>query len=303
MTERSAKTEAKKHTQDRINRGKRTYIAALGRLTGNALREQDRTGRTPKHLHLLDRALSPKTKLPPLSPDAYRQIAKVMEQTMFWHGTGRYQYRDGKVIDVLDYIATHRKLQPGPDPFEVSGPMHSLSLARARIYARAYADLHRNPDMPAERYGTSAFWSVVFLADYAVEAASEEGGLKRVIKRLQQSGKDEWHAKVNQQPLSVFSTFAVGSDIPGNYPIIFGVSSITPLPTSHAIALHEIRSGDPVQLDSQITHLEVPHAHITETNEVLSRHAIILPVYALEDFERYAATLPISRLMNHSTKS
>ncbi len=220
-----------------------------------------------------------------------------MEQTHYWHGTGRYQYRDGKVVDVLDYIARHGELQPGPDPFEVSGHMRSLSLARSRIYARAYADLHRDAAAPSERYGTSAFWSVAFLADYVLEAAHDEGGLRRVIKRLEQSGKDTWHAKVNQQPMSVFSTFAAGSDIPGNYPIIFGVHATETMHTSHAIAIHEVRSSKPVKL-TQVTHLEVPFTSIETTEEVLARYTISVPVYALEDFERHAATLPVSRLMN-----
>lgn len=286
-----------KYPTDRINRGKRTYIGALGRLTGNALREQTRTGRAPRRLHLLNKALSPKSQLPPLSPETREQVANVMRETAYWHGTGRFQYRKGKIVDVLDYIATHRELQPGPDPFDVLGHMQSLSLARARVYARAYADLHRSASIPAERYGTSAFWSIVFLSDYVLEAARDEGGLRKVVKRLQHSGKDEWHAKVNQQSLSVFSSFAAGSDISGNYPILFGVCTATALPTSRAIAIHEIRSGEPVRLDSQVTHLEVPRAHIAETQEVLYKHAIDVPVYALEDFERYAATLSVSQLM------
>lgn len=280
-----------------MNRIQRTYIGALGRLMGNALREQARTGRSPRRLRVLDKALSPKSRLPLLAATTYKHIAKVMEQTTYWHGTGRYQYRVGKVVDVLDYIATHRELQPALDPFEVSGQMQSISFARARIYARAYADIHRDPGVLAERYGTSAFWSVVFLADYVLEAARDEGGLRRVIQRLQQNGKDEWHAKVNQQPLSVFSTFAAGSDIPGNYPILFGVHAIAELPVSRAIAIHEARSAEPTKLDSQVTYLEVPRAYIKETEEVLAKHAIDLRVYALEDFEHYAATLPASQLM------
>jgi len=288
-----------KQATDRISRGKRIYLGALGRMMGNALREQGRTGRTPRRLHLLDRVLTPKTSPPyHLSAETHKQISKTMEQTNYWHGTGRYQYRDGKVADVLEYIASHRELQPSLDPFEVSGQMQSLSLARVRIYARAYADLHRNTAIPAERYGTSAFWSAAFLADYALEAARSEGGLRQVMKRLQQNGKDEWHAKVNQRPLSVFSTFAAGSDIPGNYPILFGVHTVSELPTSPAIAIHEVRTGEPVKLDSQVTHVEVPRAYIEETEKVLAGHAIALPVYALEDFEQYAAMLPTSRLMS-----
>lgn len=290
---------SEQYPSEKLNRCERTYIGALGRLTGNAIRNQANTGRTLRRLRLLDKMLAPKTlTLPLLPPRKHEQVAKVMEQTDYWHGTGRYQYRNGKVVDILDYIARHKELQPGSDPFEVSGHMKSLSLARSRIYARTYADLHRDAALPLDRYGTSAFWSVVFLADYVLEAARDEGGLRQVIKRLERNGKDEWHAKVNRQPLSVFATFATGSDIAGNYPIIFGVHDVETLPTSRAIAIHEVRSGDAVKLDRQVTHLEAPRINIKETEEILAKHAVDIPVYVIEDFERYAATLPASRLMS-----
>ena len=284
---------------DNVTRIRRVYIGAVSRFIGTALREQERTGLSPHRLRILDWLIAPKTlPVTSLDPETNRHISEALERSIYWHGTGRYQYQDGVVVDVLGRIAQHRELRPAPDPFDASGQMNSISLARARIYARAYADLHRNATAPSERYGSSVFWSVVFLSDSVLEAAREEGSLRRVIKRLEQSGKDEWHTKVNGQPLSVFASFAVGSDIPGNYPMLFGLSSAVGLPISRALALHEVRSGKPISLDSQITYLEVPRSHIAETKALLVAHNLALPVYALEDFERHFATMPVSVLMS-----
>lgn len=225
------------------DKGQRILIGIASRLTNNAVRQYERSGMTPRRLRMLDRAILSRrlSQLPPPSPELRARIDAMAKQTKYWHGTGRYQYRDGQVIDVLKYIVQHRELRPSRDPFDILGHTNSVSLAYARIYARAYADLHRNATVRAERHGSSAFWSVFFLADYALEAAHEEGGLSRVIQRLSESGKDEWHGKINRQQLSVFASFATGSDIDGNYPILFGVRDVDALPTSHAIAIHEVR--------------------------------------------------------------
>jgi len=56
-------------------------------------------------------------------------------QTYLWHGTGRYQYRDGEIIDVLAKIVNTGGLVPSEDSFDPMGPTKSVSTSPVRIYA------------------------------------------------------------------------------------------------------------------------------------------------------------------------
>lgn len=274
---------------------------AMGRVAGNALRKYGGTGTKPRVLRAIDHVVSPRiSTLEPLAPEEHHEIEGMIAKTKLWHGTGRYQYRDGSPIDVLEGIVKQGSLQPHADPFDTTGPMQTVSLARSRIYSRAYADMHLNrSESQPERHGSALFWANAFLGDFALESAKEEGGLRKAGDHLKANGSREWHSKITKDKLSVLGSFRLGSDIPGNYPILFGVADAQPVQTSRAIATHEVRSGDPIDVDTQITHVEVPEEMIPQTRVIFERYGRAdIPILAIEDFERYAAALPVSELMS-----
>lgn len=230
------------------------------------------------------------------SPAIRMQYADVSH----WHGTGRYQYSSDGRIDVLDSIAATGKLLPNYDAFDLTRPMTSVSLARARIYGRAYADMHgRGADEP-ERYGSSLFWASAFLGSIAVEAAMEAkvwwpSGYHRMMKHLEEADALEWYKKVTRATTpTILDMYKHGSDIEENYPVLFGIRDVEPTQVGKAVALHEVRTEQPIDLSTDITHVEVPRKHLDDTRRLLGGIAIM----ALEDAEHHTAQYTFSEHMH-----
>jgi|GEM_PF-1274354 len=278
--------------------GKQAFFGALGHLTGRAMRRSHRLDRRAIPLWFFDVLLTRRfARLPKLSPEQQEQICSLLDQTEYWHGSGRFQYRGDDVIDLLQIVASSGTLEPQLDNFDAGGPMQSLSLAPARIYARAYADVHRTTKKSPGRYGNAAFWAAMYLGDSGLVAAQEVGSYRKAKRQVKASGSRTWHQKTTKTPTSLVGTFREGSDIPGNYPILYGVSGITLTKTSRAIAAHEVRTLSPILLAKHVTHIEVPRTYIPETSAFLHRYGRgNIPVVALEDFESYARTQPYSLL-------
>ncbi len=79
---------------------------------------------------------------PDIPTDKKKELQDIQKNTQYWHGTGRYQYRDGKKVDILKSIVNSGGLMPHVDDIDLVGKMNSISMAKSRIYARAYADMH-----------------------------------------------------------------------------------------------------------------------------------------------------------------
>jgi hypothetical protein len=216
----------------------------------------------------------------------------------YWHGTGRYQYAGDTIVDVLGSIARTRMLLPSYDAFDLIRPMQSVSLARSRVYGRVYADMHGTGSKEKERYGSSLFWACAFLGDIAVEASLETRvwrptGYRRMMDHLFEANALQWYKKLTRASgNTVVNIYRDGSDIQGNYPVLFGVrrGSVTPSATSKAVSIHESRSECPIPLDHSIVHVEVPRDHVEETNRILGGVA----VKAIEDGERWSANFLFS---------
>lgn len=228
-----------------------------------------------------------------VTPETMEKVEVMSNQTEYWHGTGRYQYRDGEVIDVLKGMIEQGGLLPQRDDIDLVGPMDSVSLARSRTYARAYADMHQN-GKKGERHGSALLWSAAFIGPLALKIAQEEqlwrsGNRKRVKSHFAASNSANWYEKVRREPTGTLGIFAKGSDIEDNYPILIGVKKgvVTPTKTSKSIAVHETRSTERIIFNSQ-THFEVPESKIPETQAMLAEAGYEVPVMAIEDFEAYA---------------
>lgn len=222
------------------------------------------------------------------------------EDTSLWHGTGRFKYKDGEVKDVLASIADDGVISPSLDRFDFNGPMESISLARSRMYARAYADMFGEIPDDSDRYGSSLFWACAFLGSTAVEASIEmkvwrPSGYYEMMRHLGKAGVTEWYKKVTSlNDVNMVDVYSGVSDIENNYPILFGVRNVEGIPTSRAVAIHEVRTDRNLDLDSDITHVEVPHRNIEETRKILAGVAI----RAIEEGESYSSKYTFTEHMH-----
>lgn len=229
-----------------------------------------------------------------VSTGTIAKVERASKQTEYWHGTGRYQYRDGEVIDVLKGMIEQGGLLPHRDDIDLVGAMDSVSLARSRTYARAYADMHENGER-GKRNGSALLWAAAFIGPLALEIAKEgkvwrSENRQRIKEHFSASNSAKWHEKVRQEPTGTLGIFARGSDIQGNYPILFGIKegTVTPAKTSESVAVHEVRSTEPICF-SNLTHIEVPEIRVLETQAMLKEAGYEVPVMAIEDFEAYAS--------------
>lgn len=274
------------------------------------LRKQ-RTHR-PFDIVLIDtlmRSLLPRPDLKPFSPLERKQYESALNQTLYWHGTGRLQHsKDDKAVDVLARLLKQRGLRPFKDAFDVKhGEMLSTSVARQRMYARIYADMHvyKGADLK-KRYGSPRFWAYYFIMAINLHATRELGLWNPKTRREQHAawrkqGKEVWAAKVHQNPGEATGKFFNnGSDIPDNYPILIGIkrADYKLLKTADYVARYESRIGSPIPV-SAFTHLEVPASRVAEVASLLKKHGYgDVPVFPFEKCEQLYANQPFSALVS-----
>ena len=233
-------------------------------------------------------------------------LPKVKKSTLdytsspLWHGTGRYRYKDGEVVDILESISETGYILPNLDKFDINRPMVSISLAKSRMYARAYADMHGAGSHEINRYGGSLFWACSFLGSIALEASKETkvwkpSGYYKMLGHLAAADTIGWYENITHMvDPSVVSVYQNGSDIHDNYPVLFNVRGANPTETSKAVKLHEIRTEDVLDLVTDIDHIEVPLSRIDETKAIMPGVSI-LPI---EMGEEYCSSYTFSQHMH-----
>jgi hypothetical protein len=231
-----------------------------------------------------------------------KELQLVSANTEFWHGTGRFQYSGGKKVDVLESMLKAGGITPQHDDIDIVGDMQSISLSRSRLYSRAYADMHQHGPC-SERFGSSLFWAAAFIGPLGAKMAVGEKMWKkqnrdRVKAHFDSSNSANWSQKVRSEPTGTLGVFAMGSDIPGNYPVLFGIKtdSAEKSNTSEYIAIHETRASNQLGF-GDLTHIEVPEANLQETKTMLDSFNVNIPLYAIEDFEAYAAAQDFNSLI------
>ena len=261
-------------------------------------------------LDALMRILLVRPELTPFSSQGRRQYESVVSQTVYWHGTGRLQHdRNGGTIDVFIQLLQQRGLRPFEDIFDVKqGVMVSTSVARQRMYARIYGDMHAYKGANLkQRYGRPRFWAYYFIMAINLHAIKELGLWNPKVRKKQQAiwreqGKTLWMVKVvkNKVSDSIGQFFDEGSDIPDNYPIIIGLkrANYTLLKTAGYVARYESRIGNPISMNA-FSHLEVPASKIPEVTALLQRYGFgDLPVFAFEQCEQLYAEKHFSALVS-----
>jgi hypothetical protein len=231
--------------------------------------------------------------------------------TVYWHGTGRWQYdKRGKVIDVLGQMFKQGGTQPFKDAFDIKqGEMLSTSVARQRMYARIYADMHEHGGAKLhERYGSPRFWAYYFIMAINLHATKELGMWNPRTRRAQHAawrkqGKEIWAVKVHNNPGEITGKFFDnGSDIADNYPLLIGIkrADYKLLKTADYVARYESRIGSNVPFEA-FTHLEVPEVRMAEVQKLLHKYGHgNLPVFSFEECEQLYAGKHFSELVSQT---
>jgi hypothetical protein len=135
------------------------------------------------------------TKLRGFSSDEQERYMSAVSKAALWHGTGCYQYSQGKVVDVLECIVATGSIRPIEDAYAIfSGGklMSSISLTRLRIIARCYADMHGKGYREPNRYGDALAWtSYHYGLFYARLYTVHYGKIRRYYKTWYQLTHDE----------------------------------------------------------------------------------------------------------------
>lgn len=251
-------------------------------------------------INLIMGCLITKPVTKPFTNSIRRKYDDTVRATVYWHGTGRFQYdRQGSVIDVFSQILDNGGLKPHKDIFDIKeGEMYSTSVTKHRMYARIYGDIHEymGADLRA-RYGSPRFWAYYYIMVINFYATKEMGLWNTKARRAQhetwrKQGKDIWAKKVRQNLITARSTFFnEGSDIIRNYPIIIGIkyADFNTLKTADYVTRYETRISSKIPLDL-FTHIETTREKVAEIEALLKRyHYSHIPVFALEQCEKLYA--------------
>lgn len=170
------------------------------------------------------------------SPDLIKEysqdgIAELYSRVSFWHGTGRRQYKDGKVIDVLRSLLTAKALMPEKDSFDYKNvEITCVSLSDRRMYASLYAKIHdtKKSELKYEYY-PRRFWNKIFIGITGLMAGKELFPDTNILDKLKMGTKfsvnwRRWFKKIMKNPPLIPGLSRVKSDIEENYPILIGIN-------------------------------------------------------------------------------
>lgn len=215
---------------------------------------------------------------------------KITSTTKLWHGTGRLQYRSDGVVDVLESIIDNRAICPAPDVYGIlvgRGAMTTISTTPLRMVARCYADTHGRGVYEVSRYGDSLYWaayfySLVYAKLFTVYSFTVAKNWRSWKQKASNGSEITWGHKVNRSVKGYWDVFSVGSDIPGNYPIVFGIRSCNGQVRMPYAGKHiEVRVAEPIEL-RDLTHIEVPEQKIEEVRKIFLSAGVQLPVFSIE---------------------
>ena len=225
--------------------------------------------------------------------DEVSKYQKITKNTQLWHGTGRWHHGKDDAIDVLESFCRDSGLTPARDVYAVFGGsdqhvIHSISLCRSRMIARAYADMHGLGWKEKHRYGDALTWTSYYYSLFYARLFMFNGvTMMRRWRRYHalshdDNGDNTWGKKVNQQARDVWDVFCLGSDIAGNYPILIGVKHLdSHLKLEKPMCQYEVRTDRPIDI-TNISHIEVPHEKQVEVRQLLLSRGIHLPVTSIE---------------------
>lgn len=236
------------------------------------------------------------------------EYQKLTRDTQFWHGTGRWQHGERSTIDVLKSFCDTGGLKPARDVYAVFGGsdqhiIHSISLCRSRMVARSYADMHGLGWKEKNRYGDALTWTSYYYSLFYTHLFTVNG--VKMLRRWKtwrslshdEHGDNTWGKKVNRQARDVWDIFCLGSDIPGNYPILIGIKHLaSQVELEKPMRYYEARADKRIAI-TDISHIEVPYNKQEEVRRLLLAHNITLPVTSIELGECVSAQKSFTELL------
>ncbi len=215
-----------------------------------------------------------------------------MTNQTLWHGTGRYKYDDGKIVDILESVIADGGLVPNKDDWDMKrGLSQTVSFARDHSYAELYASLFlpaqdRTIRVLARRFVLSARF---FLPSKWV-AYKEYSIFRPHILNLRAKLK-EWGQKLTTRPPKFFTVLFLwgGTDIVNNYPVIIGVraKAVKGTKGSRFVDLYEERSEAIVAIED-FEKIEVPQQKMKEVSALFQQSGYVVPVVPIGDTEARA---------------
>lgn len=208
------------------------------------------------------------------------------EEKTLWHGTGRYKYENGEIVDILQGIIKNGGLVPNKDDWDMKrGLSQTISFARDHSYARLYASLFLpSKDRTFRELVRRLALSARFFLPSKWVAYGEYTPFRPHILDLRRKLK-EWGQKLTTKPQRFFTVLFLwgGTDIQNNYPIIISVkrAAVQGTKGSRFVDLYEERSEQVVSI-ADFKNIEVPENKVAEVAELFKNAGYEIPVLPIE---------------------
>jgi hypothetical protein len=251
-------------------------------------------------------------------------IERCYAKAYYWHGTGRYQYKHGdstryealdtsKHVDVLDSIIAGGGLTPHHDPWMLSdgGYAQTISVAPVRMHSRVYARVHQyEKNRLIYELGDIKFWIRFYLSALAVAVMEQPlrgmGELERIFFTTSaRTNLQRWanvlHKKKKGRAVKLVDIWQgnhLYSDIPENYPMLFGITrgDIEFISSPLAVIDRVEKRARATIPYTNFTHVEVPLDKVAETKKFLESRGVELEVLPFEFGDLYCSHLSLHRL-------
>lgn len=239
------------------------------------------------------------------------RIEQLYAATSHWHGTGRFHYDEQeKIIDVLRSIIDADGLKPlVEDPWlPIEGKLQkTISLAKIRMYARIYAELHQFQGNKLEYSHKSSkfwFWAIGLRQMLAAPLQIPTHLLKLNFQKDSEQQLNKLFTKYIKKSSIPSSGFLLRllnppfSDIVGNYGVIFGIKkdTVSPLKIDQRYELYEDRTNREIPISS-FSYIEVPWNSFEETQRLLDGSSVTIPLLPIEAMELHLSQVKIKALL------
>ncbi len=264
-----------------------------------------------------------KQKLPDLYAEFLEheeQIAQLLLQTKYWHGTGRYQYsKQGEskyagvnhqeTFDVLNTIIEGCGLKPHYDPWvgKFTTTTQSLSVANQWGYGKMYAHYHQDETTDLQfELAPITFWFKTIMRIQLTENYFKFALgfliLYTFSNTLQKQGKI-WLSTFRSdtdKKWPFWEILTTKSDIKGNYGVLFGIKDcFTPIKLPKILQFLESRTDSLIELKN-VNFVAVPYRNICETQKIFEVTGPNMPIIPLEFLELYMGRFTFAEIMTQS---
>ena len=228
-----------------------------------------------------------------------------LHANVLYHGTGRYSLpykaRDKSTVtqgqfDVLDSILRNGLL-PARDHISkvVLSALETISFTYERLYARVYAELFGQSRGSRSQlsyvFGESSDWSDFYMGETKRHAYSLRNitWIPRIIWNMATRFRWSDIGTIADYDHQRRRWLANQAEIPGNYPIVFGIENTlrSRIKLPYGLDRYELRCADPVPPE-QIRFIETPESRVEETRALVDSLKLSTAIIPMEICEAYS---------------